>query len=97
VSLESLFEFLGKQLALYCGKDLGDLISITLNKWVTMSMLASSLVETDCNYRSAVEATLAIILLLKCEYVMFHVHLSATHPFPVVKSLQLADGQSTID
>ncbi|KAH7931352.1 hypothetical protein BV22DRAFT_998479 [Leucogyrophana mollusca] len=44
---EKLFDLYGEQLALYCGKDLGDLITITLN--------------------NVVEATLAIILLFKCE------------------------------
>ncbi|KAH7914375.1 hypothetical protein BJ138DRAFT_1170604 [Hygrophoropsis aurantiaca] len=44
---EKLFDFYGEQLSLYCGKDLGDLIVITLN--------------------NVVEATLAIILLFKCE------------------------------
>lgn len=44
---ECLFDYCGEQMALYCGKDFGDLITITLN--------------------NAVEVTLAIILLLKCE------------------------------
>jgi Ca2+:H+ antiporter len=30
--LEKMFEFGGEQLALYCGKDIGDLIIITMNK-----------------------------------------------------------------
>ncbi|KAL5522048.1 hypothetical protein ACEPAF_1904 [Sanghuangporus sanghuang] len=47
IPLEKLFDFGGEQMALYTGKDLGDLIIVTLN--------------------NAVEATLAIILLLKCE------------------------------
>ncbi|KAG8931459.1 hypothetical protein FRC02_002688 [Tulasnella sp. 418] len=47
IPLEKLFDFLGEQLALYCGQSIGDLIVITLN--------------------NAVEATLAIILLTKCE------------------------------
>ncbi|KAG0699865.1 hypothetical protein DFH29DRAFT_1013153 [Suillus ampliporus] len=44
---ECLFDYCGEQMALYCGKDFGDLITITLN--------------------NAVEVTLAIMLLLKCE------------------------------
>ncbi|KAF8530094.1 hypothetical protein BU17DRAFT_35676 [Hysterangium stoloniferum] len=47
IPLESLFDYGGEQMALYCGQDLGDLIVVTLN--------------------NAVEATLAIILLTKCE------------------------------
>ncbi|KAL0580930.1 hypothetical protein V5O48_001124 [Marasmius crinis-equi] len=47
IPLEKLFDFGGEQMAFYVGKDLGDLIMITLN--------------------NAVEATLAIILLTKCE------------------------------
>ena len=34
VALEKLFEWGGEQLAMYCGPDLGDLIVITLNKYV---------------------------------------------------------------
>lgn len=48
VPLERLFDYCGEQMAFYCGKDLGDLIVITLN--------------------NAVEATLAIILLIKKDY-----------------------------
>jgi Ca2+:H+ antiporter len=44
---ECLFDYCGEQMAMYCGKDFGDLITITLN--------------------NAVEVTLAIMLLLKCE------------------------------
>ncbi|OJA13423.1 hypothetical protein AZE42_05781 [Rhizopogon vesiculosus] len=44
---ECLFDYCGEQMALYCGQDLGDLLTITLN--------------------NAVEVTLAIMLLLKCE------------------------------
>ncbi|TFK43268.1 hypothetical protein BDQ12DRAFT_674681 [Crucibulum laeve] len=47
IPLERLFDYGGEQMAYYCGKDLGDLIVITLN--------------------NAVEATLAIILLERCE------------------------------
>ncbi|KAK1226053.1 hypothetical protein PQX77_011012 [Marasmius sp. AFHP31] len=47
IPLEKLFDYGGDQMAHYVGKDLGDLIVITLN--------------------NAVEATLAIILLTKCE------------------------------
>jgi len=47
VPLERLFDYGGEQMAFYCGKDLGDLIVVTLN--------------------NVVEATLAIILLKKCE------------------------------
>ncbi|KAH9170193.1 hypothetical protein EDB89DRAFT_1979226 [Lactarius sanguifluus] len=47
VPLEKLFDWGGEQMAMYLGKDLGDLVVVTLN--------------------NAVEATLAIILLLKCE------------------------------
>lgn len=47
VPLENLFDWGGEQMSLYLGKDLGDLVIISLN--------------------NAVEATLAIILLVKCE------------------------------
>jgi len=48
VPLERLFDYCGEQMAYYCGKDLGDLIVISLN--------------------NAVEAALAIILLIKKDY-----------------------------
>ncbi|KAF9534980.1 hypothetical protein CPB83DRAFT_755170 [Crepidotus variabilis] len=50
IPLEHLFDFGGDQMAYYLGKDIGDLLVVTLN--------------------NAVEATLGIILLLKCELVL---------------------------
>ncbi|KAF9076521.1 hypothetical protein BDP27DRAFT_801689 [Rhodocollybia butyracea] len=47
IPLEKLFDFGGEQMAFYLGKDIGDLVVVTLN--------------------NAVEATLAIILLKRCE------------------------------
>ncbi|KAJ3555454.1 hypothetical protein NM688_g2569 [Phlebia brevispora] len=47
IPMENLFDWGGEQMAIYLGKDLGDLATITLN--------------------NAVEAALAIILLIKCE------------------------------
>ncbi|KAI0822160.1 hypothetical protein BC628DRAFT_1328011 [Trametes gibbosa] len=47
IPLECIFDWGGEQMALYLGKDLGDLLIITLN--------------------NAVEATLAITLLIRCE------------------------------
>ena len=37
VSLERTFDWGGEQLAMYCGPDLGDLIIITLNKYVHLT------------------------------------------------------------
>jgi Ca2+:H+ antiporter len=68
VALEKLFEFGGEQLAMYCGPDLGDLITITLNKCVFVHLTTTPML-TDYLILSAVEATLAIILLVRCEYV----------------------------
>ncbi|TDL20377.1 hypothetical protein BD410DRAFT_790844 [Rickenella mellea] len=45
--LEHIFDYGGEQMSMYCGRDLGDLVAVTLN--------------------NAVEATLAILLLTKCE------------------------------
>jgi len=45
VALEKLFEWGGEQLAMYCGPDLGDLITITLNKYVLL--LGPSLDDAD--------------------------------------------------
>ncbi|PPR03874.1 hypothetical protein CVT26_000872 [Gymnopilus dilepis] len=50
IPLERLFDWGGEQMAYYLGKDIGDLVVITLN--------------------NAVEATLAILLLKKCELVL---------------------------
>ncbi|KAF9528625.1 hypothetical protein CPB83DRAFT_304938 [Crepidotus variabilis] len=50
IPLEHLFEYGGDQMRCYLGKDLGDLVVITLN--------------------NAVEATLGVMLLLKCELVL---------------------------
>jgi hypothetical protein len=36
VPLEKMFDWGGEQLAMYCGPDLGDLITITLNKYVRL-------------------------------------------------------------
>jgi Ca2+:H+ antiporter len=47
IPLEKLFDYGGEQMAFYLGKDIGDLVVVTLN--------------------NAVEATLAIILLKRCE------------------------------
>ncbi|KAF8826458.1 hypothetical protein HHX47_DHR5000435 [Lentinula edodes] len=47
IPLEKLFDYGGEQMAFYLGRDIGDLVVVTLN--------------------NAVEATLAIILLRRCE------------------------------
>ncbi|KAJ3488853.1 hypothetical protein NLI96_g2549 [Meripilus lineatus] len=47
IPLAKLFEWGGEQMDMYLGKDLGDLMTVTLN--------------------NAIEATLAIILLMRCE------------------------------
>jgi hypothetical protein len=36
IALEKMFDWGGEQLAMYCGPDLGDLIIITLNKYVRL-------------------------------------------------------------
>ncbi|KAK7470975.1 hypothetical protein VKT23_002389 [Stygiomarasmius scandens] len=72
VPLERLFDYGGEQMAFYCGKDLGDLIVVTLN--------------------NAVEATLAIILLTKCELKL----LQSTIIGVVILHLLLVPGASFI-
>lgn len=37
IPLSKLFEYIGEQLAIYCGKDLGDLVIVSLNKHVSRS------------------------------------------------------------
>jgi Ca2+:H+ antiporter len=39
VALEEIFEWGGEQLAMYCGPDLGDLVVITLNKCVCLTLV----------------------------------------------------------
>ncbi|KAK0201669.1 hypothetical protein DFS33DRAFT_1263842 [Desarmillaria ectypa] len=72
VPLERLFEYGGEQMSFYCGSDLGDLITISLN--------------------NAVEATLAILLMTKCELKL----LQSTIIGVVVLHLLLIPGTSFI-
>jgi hypothetical protein len=48
VSLEKMFDWGGEQLAMYCGPDLGDLIIITLNKYVRL--ISPSLDHADFSF-----------------------------------------------
>lgn len=62
-----MFDYGGEQMAFYVGMELGDLIIVSLNKYemdLCKKMTAANF------WYSAVEAALAIILLLKCEYVV---------------------------
>ncbi|KAH9051585.1 hypothetical protein EDB83DRAFT_2316721 [Lactarius deliciosus] len=59
VPLEKLFDWGGEQMAMYLGKDLGDLVVVTLN--------------------NAVEATLAIILLFRCELKLLQSTIAVPH------------------
>lgn len=72
VPLEHLFDYGGEQMAYYLGKDMGDLLVVTLN--------------------NAVEATLAIILLKKCELVL----LKSTVVGVVILHLLLVPGTSFV-
>ena len=59
-----MFDWGGEQMALYLGKELGDLLIVTLNKSVRVGIAKCA----GANARpSAVEAVLAIVLLKKCE------------------------------
>ena len=40
VPLERLFDYCGEQMAFYLGKDLGDLVVVTLNKCVLIEAIA---------------------------------------------------------
>ena len=64
--MEHLFDYGGEQMAYYLGKDLGDLLMVTLNKLVPTYSLKKKLTFNRYLF-SAVEATLAIILLKRCE------------------------------
>ncbi|KAJ7667120.1 hypothetical protein B0H14DRAFT_2658258 [Mycena olivaceomarginata] len=63
IPLEKLFDYGGEQMAFYLGEDLGDLLVVTLNNSVKLCVLLS----VGWTHISTVEATLAIILLKKCE------------------------------
>ncbi|KAF8076061.1 hypothetical protein FPV67DRAFT_1664370 [Lyophyllum atratum] len=62
--LSKILDYGGEQLAMYCGRALGDLIIITLNKFVILPDWFELLVYVPY---SAVETSLAIVLLTKCE------------------------------
>jgi Ca2+:H+ antiporter len=70
IALEKLFDWGGEQLAMYCGPDLGDLIIVTLNKCVRLISASLDRFSDRGLIYSSVEATLAIILLIRCEYVL---------------------------
>jgi Ca2+:H+ antiporter len=63
--LARFLEFGGEQLAFYLGKDLGDLVRVTLSKYAHPDHLDCRISQMLIS--SAVEATLAIILLMNCE------------------------------
>lgn len=63
--LEQLFDWGGEQMSLFLGKDLGDLLMISLNKFVNVTYNSKNIWSKVID--SSVEATLAIILLTKCE------------------------------
>ena len=60
---EILFDYYGEQMKLYLGKDAGDLLTSTLNKYVSSIVIARGLTDM---WNSVVEATLAIILFQRC-------------------------------
>lgn len=64
--LEALFDWGGEQMSLFLGKDLGDLLTISLNKYVHVVCGVYRL-RAEYTVHSSVEAALAIILLTKCE------------------------------
>ena len=61
---EKLFDYYGEQMRLYLGKDVGDVLTITLNKYVPPIVIVPTLTDV---WNSVVEATLAIVLLTKCK------------------------------
>ncbi len=67
IPLQKTLDWGAEQMGLFLGKELSDLLVITLSKYVrTASTIGSSSRLTD---PSAIEAALAVILLFKCEYV----------------------------
>ena len=62
--MESMLDWGGEQMSLYLGKELGDLLIITLNKCVSTSCFECTSPNNIC---SAVEATLAVILVFDCK------------------------------
>ncbi|KAG8923723.1 hypothetical protein FRC01_012432 [Tulasnella sp. 417] len=61
VPLEKMFDFLGEQMALYCGQSIGDLIVITLNNAVEVSL--AIILLTKCRLR-LLQATLIGVVVL---------------------------------
>jgi hypothetical protein len=58
VSLEKIFDWGGEQLAMYCGPDLGDLIIITLNKYVPL--ISPSLDHADSSFPAPLKLPLQL-------------------------------------
>ncbi len=75
VPLARLLHYGGEQMLFYLGKDLGDLIKVTLSK---CGQQIYAVCFTSSFYNSAVEATLAIILLHECESVFLFFFSSST-------------------
>ena len=69
IPLQKIFDWGGEKLGDYLGKDLKDLLVITLSKYVfTVSNSCHVSMAMHSPFRSsAIEAALAIILLLKCQ------------------------------
>ena len=67
--LAKLLDYGGEQMLFYLGKDLGDLVKVTLSK-CEQHVYAFRFTSSLLNYNSAVEATLAMILLHDCESVI---------------------------
>ncbi|KIO20935.1 hypothetical protein M407DRAFT_15889 [Tulasnella calospora MUT 4182] len=61
VPLEKMFDFLGEQMALYCGQSIGDLIVITLNNAVEVTL--AIILLTKCRLR-LLQATLIGVVIL---------------------------------
>ena len=78
VPLARLLDYGGEQMVFYLGKDLGDLVKVTLSK---CGQQIYAVRFTSSFYNSAVEATLAIMLLHQCESV-FLFSISSFTPTP---------------
>lgn len=61
VPLEKMFDFLGEQMALYCGQSIGDLIVITLNNAVEVTL--AIILLTKCRLRLLQASIVGVVVL----------------------------------
>lgn len=79
IPLSKLLHFGGEQLALYCGKSIGDLIVITVNKFVQVSLIPMSIHrfsapskrrQRSCLWSDASKHTMSFVLMIGLRWLL---------------------------